>query len=105
VLKIAADVYPDLRILATGSSILAATKKFRDSLTGRKHTLYLSPVLWQECIEEFEINDLDKRLLHGGLPEPLLSEIKDESFFLNGLTAFMPGIFKNLSLFVIEPVS
>ncbi len=48
-LKIAADEYPDLRILATGSSTLAATKKFRDSLTGRKHTIYLSPVLWQEC--------------------------------------------------------
>ena len=34
-LKIAADGYPHLRILATGSSTLAATKKFRDALTGR----------------------------------------------------------------------
>ena len=35
-LKIAADEYPGLRILATGSSTLAAIGKFRDSLTGRK---------------------------------------------------------------------
>ena len=35
-LKIASDEYPHLKILATGSSTLAATKKFRDSLTGRR---------------------------------------------------------------------
>jgi len=44
-LKIAADAYPHLKILATGSSTLAATKKFRDSLTGRKRMIYLAPVL------------------------------------------------------------
>ena len=87
-LKIGADEYPGLRILATGSSILAATKKFHDSLTGRKHTLYLSPVLWHECRTEFGINDLDKRLLHGGLPESLLQDAKDESFFSEWIDSF-----------------
>jgi len=52
-LKIAADAYPHLKVLATGSSTLAATKKFRDTLTGRKHTIYLSPVLWTECTDTF----------------------------------------------------
>jgi predicted AAA+ superfamily ATPase len=33
-LKIGADEFPYLKILATGSSTLAATRKFRDSLTG-----------------------------------------------------------------------
>ena len=47
-LKIAADEYPGLRILATGSSTLAATGKFRDSLTGRKRAVQLYPVLWEE---------------------------------------------------------
>lgn len=45
-LKIAADAYPHLKVLATGSSTFAATKKFRDSLTGRKEMIYLPPVLW-----------------------------------------------------------
>ena len=35
-LKIGADEFPKLKILATGSSTLAASKKFRDTLTGRK---------------------------------------------------------------------
>jgi hypothetical protein len=37
-----------LKILATGSSTLAASKKFRDTLTGRKRTVHLVPVLWDE---------------------------------------------------------
>jgi predicted AAA+ superfamily ATPase len=87
-LKIAADEYPQLRVLATGSSTLAATKKFRDTLTSRKQTIYLSPVLWQECQNEFGIKDLDKRLLHGGLPESLLMDMKDESFFSEWIDSF-----------------
>src|SRR5437870_3759499 len=35
-LKIGADVFPRLKIAATGSSTLAAARKFRDALTGRK---------------------------------------------------------------------
>jgi hypothetical protein len=87
-LKIAADAYPHLKVLATGSSTLAAIKKFRDTLTGRKATIYLPPVLWSECIDQFNIKELDRRLLHGGLPEPLLSETKNESFFSEWMDSF-----------------
>jgi uncharacterized protein len=88
VLKIAADAYPHLRVLATGSSTLAATRKFRDSLTGRKHAVYLTPVLWSECTAEFAIQDLDRRLLHGGLPEALLSPRKDPAFFAEWIDSY-----------------
>ena len=88
ILKIGADEYPDFRILATGSSTLAATKKFRDSLTGRKHPIYLTPVVWQECRNDFDILDFDKRLLHGGLPEPLLATRKDDAFFSEWIDSF-----------------
>jgi predicted AAA+ superfamily ATPase len=87
-LKIAADAYPHLRILATGSSTLAATRKFRDSLTGRKTTIILLPVLWPECEEAFGIRDLDLRLLHGGLPEPLLAKKRDDAFFSEWMDSF-----------------
>jgi len=87
-LKIGADVFPNLKILATGSSTLEATKKFRDSLTGRKYTIYLTPVLWNECVTHFDIKDLDTRLLHGGLPEPLLSIKKESSFFAEWIDSF-----------------
>jgi len=87
-LKIAADEYPQLKILATGSSTLAATRKFRDSLTGRKQAIHLLPVLWDECADPFGIHDLDRRLLHGGLPEPLLATRKDPEFFSEWIDSF-----------------
>ena len=87
-LKIAADEYPSLRILATGSSTLAATRKFRDSLTGRKEAVHLCPVLWEECAEPFGVGDLDRRLLHGGLPEALLRDEKLPSSFGEWIDSF-----------------
>ena len=44
ILKIAADHYPDIKIIATGSSTLGASKKFRDTLAGRKSELWLTPI-------------------------------------------------------------
>ena len=41
-------MFPHLRILATGSSTLAASKKFRGTLAGRKREVHLVPVLWSE---------------------------------------------------------
>ena len=87
-LKIAADEFPQLKILATGSSTLAATGKFRDSLTGRKQTMFLCPVLWEECAKTFGRPNLDHRLLHGGLPEPLLSHQKSPGFFNEWIDSF-----------------
>lgn len=87
-LKIAADEYPSLKILATGSSTLAATRKFRDSLTGRKQAIHLCPVLWEECVQPFGVRDLDRRLLYGGLPEALLSEHKDPAFMNEWIDSF-----------------
>ncbi len=87
-LKIAADEHPQLQILATGSSTLAATRKFRDALTGRKQSIHLCPVLWEECENEFGIRDFDRRLLHGGLPEPLLAASKDHAFFNEWIDSF-----------------
>jgi uncharacterized protein len=36
----------------------------------------------------FQISDLDHRLLHGGLPEPLLEKEKDPSFFSEWIDSF-----------------
>jgi hypothetical protein len=87
VLKIAADEFPGLRILATGSSTLAATRKFRDSLSGRKRMVHLLPVLWREA-SAFGIADLDRRLLRGGFPEMLLGAAVDAAFFEEWLDSF-----------------
>ena len=87
-LKIAADHFPGLKILATGSSTLQATKKFKDSLTDRKRSLHLCPVLWEECRNDFGIHDLNRRLLHGGFPELLLKDSPSPDFFEDWLDGF-----------------
>ena len=87
-LKIAADVFPRLRVLATGSSTLAAAGRFHDTLAGRKAALQLFPVLWEECSDPFGVPDFDRRLLHGGLPEPLLAARKDPAFFSEWIDSF-----------------
>ena len=53
-----------------------------------KLNIYLPPVLWDECQSVFEINDLDFRLLHGGLPEPLVSSELDYSFFAEWVDSY-----------------
>lgn len=79
-LKIAADGFPKLKILATGSSTLAATQKFRDSLTGRKRVVEFVPVLYEE-LPAFGVTDIKERLLRGGLPPALLSPKHNAEFY------------------------
>jgi predicted AAA+ superfamily ATPase len=87
VLKVGADFFPHLKILATGSSTLAATRKFSDSLTGRKHLVHLVPVLVEE-LPAFGDVPLQTRLLHGGLPEALLAPSPDPRFYREWTDSF-----------------
>jgi predicted AAA+ superfamily ATPase len=86
-LKIGADGFPRLRILATGSSTLAATQKFRDSLTGRKRVVELVPVLHEE-LDAFGVKDLRERLLRGGLPPALLAAEHTGEFYGEWLDSY-----------------
>jgi uncharacterized protein len=86
-LKIGADEFPKLKILATGSSTLAATKKFRDSLTGRKRVVEIVPVLHEE-LPAFGVTDLRERLLRGGLPPALLADKLNPEFFAEWLDSY-----------------
>ena len=86
-LKIGADSFPNLKILATGSSTLAATHKFRDSLTGRKRNVHLVPVRHDE-LTAFGIRDLRHRLLRGGLPPALLATDHDPGFYSEWLDSY-----------------
>lgn len=66
-LKIAADHFHSTKILATGSSTLGASAKFKDTLTGRKEELWLTPMM-SEDLKDFKAPHLHKRFLRGGLP-------------------------------------
>ena len=86
-LKIAADHFRDVRIVATGSSTLGATRKFRDSLAGRKAEVWLTPAMSRD-LDAFEIGDLRLRLQRGGLPPFLLADAAPDREFQDWLDAY-----------------
>ena len=86
-LKIAADHFPDIRILATGSSTLGVSAKFRDTLAGRKRNLWLTPMVLAD-LGAFERQDLRHRLLRGGLPPFFLAESLPERDFQEWMDAY-----------------
>jgi uncharacterized protein len=70
--------FPGLQVIATGSSTLEATRKFRDSLAGRKRNLWLTPMNSAD-LKVFG-GDLRTRLLRGGLPGFYLEEAPDADY-------------------------
>ncbi len=87
ILKIAADHHPTVRVIATGSSTLAATTKFKDTLAGRKTRVWLTPMNSFD-LEVFGITDLKKRLLLGGLPPFLMERHWNEAAYQEWLDSF-----------------
>ena len=86
-LKIAADHYPSTKILATGSSSLSASSKFKDTLAGRKFELWLTPMT-SEDLKGFGRPNLKHRLLFGGLPPFFLKRKLSESDFQEWMDAY-----------------
>lgn len=86
VLKIAADHYPRTRILATGSSTLGASAKFRDTLAGRKTEIWLTPMNSLDL--GVADGDWERRMLHGGLPGFYMADEIPEHEFQEWMDAY-----------------
>lgn len=86
-LKIAADHYRDIHVIATGSSTLGASRKFRDTLAGRKGEVWLTPMILEELVA-FGQPDLRHRLLQGGLPPFFLAMSVQEHGFQEWMDAY-----------------
>jgi len=87
ILKIAADHYSDLQIIAVGSSTLGASAKFKDTLTDRKRELWLTPMTLSDA-ESFGNADLKHRFLYGGLPPFFTHTRYPERNFQDWIDAF-----------------
>ncbi|MDW8468762.1 MAG: AAA family ATPase [Burkholderiales bacterium] len=87
VLKIAADHFPDTWIIATGSSTLGASARFRDTLAGRKVEIWLTPMMSAD-LDDFGRPDLRHRLLHWGLPPFFLAREPPERDFQEWMDAY-----------------
>jgi predicted AAA+ superfamily ATPase len=86
-LKIAADHVPGVRVIATGSSTLGASARFKDTLSGRKLELWLTPMLTTD-LRDFGRTDLPHRLLRGGLPPFFLADALPEREFQEWIDSF-----------------
>ncbi|MGA2571276.1 MAG: ATP-binding protein [Terracidiphilus sp.] len=86
-LKIAADHYRDVHIVATGSSTLGASRRFRDTLTGRKRDVWLTPMCLPDLADAKQTN-LERRLLRGGLPPFLLERKMEEREFQEWMDSY-----------------
>ena len=87
ILKLAADHFPDVKILATGSSTLGASARFRDTLAGRKEEVWLTPMTLDD-LDDFAQPDVRYRLLRGGLPPFFLDPHLPEREFQEWLDAY-----------------
>lgn len=86
-LREAAEHHPDVKILATGPSSLAASPGFRQDLTGRMQEIWLTPVM-SAGLSDFEKPNLVHRLQAGGLPPFFLSDETSEREYQEWLDAY-----------------
>jgi len=86
-LKIAADHYPEVKIVATGSSTLGASSRFKDTLAGRKLEIWLPPMIFCDS-KDLGREDLTQRLHRGGLPPFLLARSYPESEYREWVEAY-----------------
>ena len=87
ILKIAADHFPSIKVIATGSSTLQASTRFRDTLAGRKVQVWLTPMMSQDIVD-FGNPVLSHRLLRGGLPPFFIASVVPEADFQEWLDSF-----------------
>jgi len=87
ILKVAADYHKNLKIIATGSSMLGASVKFKDTLTDRKSNLLFTPMITYD-LKDFKNEDIPHRFLHGGLPPFFLSKDLPEHGFQDWIDSY-----------------
>ena len=86
-LKIAADHFSNVKVLATGSSTLGASTKFKDTLSGRRRDIWLTPIMTRD-LADFANEELAHRFLRGGLPPFFMTKTLPEKDFQEWMDAY-----------------
>lgn len=79
-LKLLHDTYPDIQIIATGSSAFDLQSNAAEPLTGRKISFYLYPLSFQEMVENKSL--LETRLIYGSYPEVVNNPGKEKEILI-----------------------
>lgn len=76
-MKIITDQFPEVQLIASGSSALEIHQSIQEPLTGRKWEYFLYPISWEEFEEELgpieSEAQLEHRILYGMYPDVILS--------------------------------
>ncbi|HSV43221.1 MAG TPA: ATP-binding protein, partial [Candidatus Bathyarchaeia archaeon] len=90
VLKIFHDAYPDIQVIATGSSSFELANRTQEFLTGRGLEFILYPFSYGELIDAHGFASVDAQkefyMLYGTYPEVCLSSQEDARTLLDNLT-------------------
>lgn len=80
-IKLLVDNYPEIQIIATGSSSFELSNKIKEPLTGRKFEHFLLPFSFVELVDNYgfleEKRLLERRLIFGSYPEIVISQGKE----------------------------
>lgn len=99
-LKLLVDQFPQVQVIATGSSSFDLANAMNEPLTGRKFEFHLYPISWQEWeayIGNFNaVSGLEQRMIFGMYPE-VLTNIGEEKEVLASLTS--SNLYKDLLSF------
>jgi predicted AAA+ superfamily ATPase len=88
-LKILADNFPAIQVIATGSSSFDLANQINEPLTGRKTELFLFPLSFAEMVNHTSLLEerrlLEHRMIYGYYPE-VVTSAGNEKEVLQGLT-------------------
>ena len=88
-MKIITDQFPEVQLIASGSSALEIHQKIQEPLTGRKWEYFLFPISWQEYSSQIGSIEaeaqLEHRIIFGMYPD-VISNPADELQILDQLT-------------------
>lgn len=90
VLKLLKDTYPELKMIATGSSSFDLANKTSEPLTGRAFEFKLYPISYQELVSKKESWEraamLESLLIFGAYPAVVTNNWSDAPLFLDNLS-------------------
>ncbi|MEA3479123.1 MAG: ATP-binding protein [Bacteroidota bacterium] len=88
-MKLIIDNYPDIQLIATGSSSFELSGQTSEPLTGRKYEFHLFPLSFSEMVKHTSLIEekrmLEHRMLYGYYPG-IVNEAGDEKLLLSMIT-------------------
>ncbi len=92
-LKIMHDNFPDVQVLATGSSAFELANDINEPLTGRKIEFKMYPISWAELVENTgylqALDQLENRMIYGMYPDVINNKGNEEEILTELNTSYL----------------